>query len=89
MRIPPEDYKTNVGQLCSNFDHVIDREVAIKLTEGKFLADYCAWDWFGYVWFESSKYYCKVMRYNSHIGTVEADTVEDLKSELCSTYGDE
>jgi hypothetical protein len=83
----PEDYIELSTEVASNFDHTYDKEVAERLQEGGFYAGYPAWDWYGSVWFEDGQFHCRVKRYREHIGTVSADSMEELMKETSDKYG--
>lgn len=46
----PSDFEDSDETIMSNFDHIVDNEVAEKIKGQKLFAGYAAWDFFGYVW---------------------------------------
>lgn len=83
----PDDFKVYPDTLISNFNHSIDKEVE-QISKGqKLYAQYTAWDFQGYIWFHSGKWNCEVWKYNSHVDTVTALTLEDIMEEISNKYG--
>lgn len=87
----PDSYYALMENFCSNFDHEINHAVAVKLKEEFAYAGYPAWHWHGKVWYDrdENKYCCRVLRYGTFVGTVYGATPEELKTELCKTYGND
>lgn len=76
----------------SNCDHSIDDGLAESLKEdGNNLATYYAWDFCGYVWWDSEKqqFICQVWRYNVPQEEIAADTLENLMDIVSVKYGEE
>lgn len=87
MKVVPEDYRREGEFGISNFDCVIPDGAEEFLRNNKAWVDYCAWEFFAKVWFEDGKFYSEVMRYCSHIDTVEADTLHELFTETNNRHG--
>lgn len=78
---------TEIDCFCSNYDGVIDEEIAERLRAGFNYAEYPAYGWHGQVWYEGDQFHCEVWRRHVHIDTVSADTAEQLKQDVCDEYG--
>jgi len=78
-----------LSDVMSNFDHEIDKEVAEKLKEGNYFADYPAREFYALIWWdaEASIYKAKVMRYLSHAGTAASPTLRGIMELLSDEYG--
>ncbi len=89
MKKVPENYESIDNEVCSNFDGVIDQHVVKQLKDTDVYSGYPARDWFGKVWYdkETHNFCCQVMRFGSHIDTVETTTMEELKEEVSDKYG--
>ena len=86
------DRHQDLGRVVmTNFDHSIDQDVVKELQRGPYFAQYSGWNFCGYVWRSAKKkvWNCEVWRYNSHIDTVSAKTLEDVMETVCATYGSE
>ncbi len=85
------DYKEMecIGVVMSNFDHLVDLEVAKELIKGNCYAEYTAWEFWAAVWFEDNKYYAMIKRYYYHVNTIEANNLEELMSKCSEEYGDQ
>jgi|GEM_PF-6046410 len=81
-----EDYEELDEEFCSNFDGVINQEVADKLKTGKYKAGYSAWNWHGTVYYDGG-YKCIVRRYGFIMGVAEEETPKELCESLCREYG--
>ena len=89
LRPPPNHYTAKLDRVASNFDHVIDRDIAEKLKTGPFLSTYSAWNFHGTVWWdcELSKYCCLISQYHDEIETIIADSIQDIMDDACDKYG--
>lgn len=85
MRLP-EDY-VETDELMSNFDHQIDRAVEEELKNGRKFAGYPGLNFYGKVWWTGKIWACEVWRYGSYRETVTAETLEELKEDICMEYG--
>lgn len=75
--------------IMSNFDHIIDHEVAARIEFSGETADYPGWNFHGTVYFKAGCWFCRVMVYGALAGVVKAETIEELKEAVCSEYGSE
>lgn len=82
-------YKEELDCLTTNFDGSIDREVEAQLKEQEAYAQFAAWDFCGYVWWNRGRkqWSCRVMVYREHVNTIHADTVEELREAVNDEYG--
>jgi len=80
-------YKQYPEDLLTNFDHSIMPDAENILKSNKVYSQYSAWDFCGYVWFENGKFYCEIWRYNSHINTIKANSLEEIMDEASTKYG--
>lgn len=76
-------------EICSNFDHEINEELAERMKKEKIVADYPGWNFYGTVWYENGKYNCAVMRYRFLQEIISNETFEELKKEVCDKYGND
>jgi len=76
-----------VGDVMSNFDCELDKDVAGKLVGGNCHAGHCAWNFHGTVWYEGGKFHERVMRYGSVAGTLTANSVDELTRAVNDEYG--
>jgi len=75
--------------IMSNSDHVIDYDVVERIKASGEVAEYPGWNFFGNVFFKDNKWYCNVWQYGSVTDLIVSDTIENLKSEVCSRYGND
>lgn len=87
MRQIPQGHIMLKEKFCSNLDQNIDDNVVEKLKTTSCYAPYYAWDWYGDVWFEENKFHCRVMAYGNVVGTVCAETPEELVRLVSDKYG--
>lgn len=82
---PPQD-QPDLGEVMSNFDHVVNDDVAEKLKSGG-VSDYPGWDFHGTVWYSGGEYHCAVHRYKVHVATISALTCADLMDAVSEDFG--
>lgn len=85
----PDGFDEHPEAVMSNFDHEINQEVAEAIKNKPLYSLYAGWNFCGYVWYENNKWCCEVLQYCSHQTTVVADTLEEIMSEVCNSFGDE
>lgn len=73
--------------VMSNADHTIEEDVAKELKKGSFYAQYAGWNFCGYVWWNENKWSCEIWQYNSHIDTVQGDTLQEIMDKVSEEYG--
>lgn len=84
----PDNY-TELDCVMSNFDHMIDKEIELKLKTGAYYAGYGAENFFGEVWWGDNKWNCDIWVLVSYIETFIADTLEEMMTIVCEKYGSE
>lgn len=84
----PEDWP-EIECVMSNCDHSIDADIAARLQAEEAYAQYAAWDFCGYVWWDRTeqRWYCEIWRYNSYRETVGGATLADIMAEASEAYG--
>jgi hypothetical protein len=83
----PKELRFIDEAVMSNFDHEINIEIANKLREGGYYADYSAWNFHGEVWYDDGKWKCEIRRYHRHIKTIVADTLKEIMEQASHEYG--
>jgi len=83
----PESYSEYPEAVMSNCDHTIDYEVAEHIKGKELSAQYAGWNFCGYVWWEGGMWNCEVWHYNSWQKTFNAETLEEMMSDVCDEYG--
>ena len=76
-----------IGRVVSNYNGVVDREIAERLKAEDAVAEYPAWDFFALVWFEDGLYHAEVMRRGVYVDTVSAPSVRLLREECSNRWG--
>ena len=77
------------GPIMSNFDHVINEDIKKALLCGNWHARYPGCNFHARVWHQNDQWNAEVWRYGSYRETISADSLEDLKNDVCSIYGRE
>jgi hypothetical protein len=86
-KIPDEFKYYYGGDIITNLDGSIDRETEKKIKGKKLYASYPAWNFYGGVWWEANQWHCAVKQYHHFMGTLSADTLEELMEEVSDKYG--
>ena len=73
--------------LMSNFDHVVNQDVAQRLRDGNCYAAYPGWNFHALVWFADGKFFCEIWRYRSYVESFCAESPEDLMRAVSDKYG--
>ena len=78
------------NEVMTNFDHSIDYKVAELLKDGKHYAQYSAWNFCGWVYFNIQKqlFIYEVWRYHLCEEIFEYSTLELIMENVCRGYGD-
>jgi hypothetical protein len=86
---PTENMENAVnGNLMSNFDHEVNKDVEKELIEnGNLKAYYPGWEFYGTCWYQNNSFYCRVIRYRNIVVYYKANTPEELMEEISSIYG--
>lgn len=89
LRTIPEGWEEHDENLMSNFDGIVNENVEKDLINNDLYAGYTAWEFYGSVWYDKEEklWYCKVMRYHSHVDTISADSPSELRKEVSDIYG--
>jgi len=87
----PINYKYIEEAMMSNFDHIIDENVAAQLRDQPCYSQYSGWDFCGYVWCVHSeqKYKCEVWTWKEPREIIEADSLEEIMDIVSDKYGGE
>lgn len=85
----PEHYIDSGMELMSNFDGLVDEDVAAHLIMNEETADYPGWNFHARVWYDPFQklWYGRVMRYGSHIDTMTAESPSELRIAISDEYG--
>ena len=51
------------------------------------IADYPASSFFAEVWFEAGFFRCMVRRFHIHVETLQSESFDNLKEEICNRFG--
>lgn len=86
METVPNDFDF-IGDVMSNFDHMIEDGMEEKLKSGKFYGDYSAWNFHAQVWFDGKNFKAMVKRYQAHVGTITALTLEQIMELASDNWG--
>ena len=82
--------RTDIGTVYSNFDHVLDEEIAKRLSEEPdTYGTHAAYNYCAYVWFDDGRWYECVWRYGAPIELLNAESIKDVIRETVETWGDE
>jgi hypothetical protein len=73
----------------TNYDHEIEDGMLEALTEnqGKVYGNHCGYNFCGYVYYHDGKFHEEVMRYGIHVGTMSADSLDELMTVVNNEYG--
>lgn len=84
----PENYTELFGDaVISNFEGVIDHEVAEHLKDQMLYSRYSGWHFNGIVWYENGLWYCELWHMGSYQYTLLADTLEEIQEDVTSVFG--
>ena len=86
-RMPDTFTEYSGDEIMSNFDGQIVQETTDAIKGQELFSRYAGWNFNGKVWFENEKWNCEVWRYGSWSQTFNADTLEEIMSDVCSEYG--
>jgi len=76
-----------LDSVMSNFDGVIDNEIAAQLEGGEYCAPYPACNFYGIVWKSGDKFACQIDQYGFHVETMRAGTLAELRDAVSDEYG--
>lgn len=83
----PEVFREYPEALMSNFDRVIDDNVAEAIQNRPLYAQYAGRNFCGYVWRQDGKWHCEIWTYKSYCETFSADTLQEIMSGVSFEYG--
>lgn len=86
MRIP-ENFSEYHETIMSNCDNIINDNVANAIKGKNLCSQYAGWNFCGYVWYQNSQWYCEVWVYKSWVETFNADTLEEIMTDVSDEYG--
>jgi hypothetical protein len=77
------------GEVYSNFDHTLDKEVLKEVIEnpGTVWGGHAAWEFYGHIYFKDGLFHEEILRYRVIQETLSNESLEDLIAEACSKYG--
>jgi len=85
--MPDAPEGVELGNVWSNYDGVIDREIVVQLMEGGCYAGQPAWNYYGEVWFEDDMFHERVWVHNMIAGTIHAETIDNLQTAVWQHFG--
>ncbi len=73
-----------------NLDHTLDKTVLEQALNGKTIHQHSAWDFCGYIWFDSenNKWFEQVWRFGHPVGIFSNEKLDDVINEVNEKYGD-
>ncbi len=87
-------YTENIGEVMSNFDRVIESEIAERLKVEEVWAGYAGWNFHGRVWWARDhehplwgRWRCEVWCYGHPVTVVEGDELRDIMEEVSDRWG--
>lgn len=86
-RIPESFLEYNGEEIMSNFDGVIISETADAIKGKELFSRYAGWNFNGKVWWQNNLWNCEVWCYGSFQKTFNAETLDEIMSNVCSEYG--
>lgn len=88
MKTKPSTRTTNIGVVMSNFDNTINLDAATRLdNEPDTFGSYSGWDLHGTVWKEDNKYHAEIRVYRNHVDSLSSDSLQQLMTDVCESYG--
>jgi hypothetical protein len=86
LRIP-DNFQELDETVMSNFDGRVDKDVASKIKNQSFYADYTGWNFFAKVWWQNKKWHCEVWQYRNYQETFSAKSLPELRTLVSDEYG--
>lgn len=79
---------TEIGRVVSNFDGVVDEDIAVRLkADPHLMADFPGWNFHAVVFYSGKKYHALVRRYCVVVAVVSADDVDGLRTLINDSWG--
>lgn len=86
-RIPESFLEYDGEEIMSNFDGAIVLETAEAIKGKELFSRYAGWNFNGKVWWQNNLWNCEVWCYGSFQKTFNAETLNEIMSDVCSEYG--
>lgn len=83
----PSNLTEYAEPVMSNYDRLIDEDIAALLKNEPLFSRYPGWNFNGKVWWEDNRWHCAVWQYGSHVNTISEDTLEEIMHSVCEMYG--
>ena len=88
MITKPIDRTTDVGAVMSNFDRLIDDDVARAMVSPDAFAVYAGWDFFcPAVWVDNEQFHCEVWVTGSHVASYSTNSLTELMEVVSDEHG--
>ena len=87
LRIPESFLEYEGEEIMSNFDGAIVSETAEAIKGKELFSRYSGWNFNGKVWWQNNLWNCEVWCYGSFQKTFNAETLDEIMSDVCSEYG--
>ena len=83
----PKNYTHIHKEIASNFDHTVINEVVEQAKHEKVIADYPAYNFLGYVWWDGKQFNCEIWQYKEPVEIIKAPTIEEIMGTASDKYG--
>lgn len=83
----PDNFKLYDVEIMSNFDRLIDYDVAKHIKGKKLFSVYSTWEFHSYVWWEGSMWHCEIWQHHRHTGTVSCKELHEIMRNVSDNYG--
>lgn len=83
----PDDFSDTDDTVMSNFDGVINSDIAEAIKGKPLYAQYTGWNFCGNVWWQNNVWCCEVFCYDSWRETFVSETLDGIMSDVCEKYG--
>ena len=78
----------DIGDMYSNFDHILQNGAEEAVQEGDKYFTHPAWNHYGYVWFADGMFHEMVKQRGTHVATISDESLKQVLAEVNDTYGD-
>lgn len=87
----PDSYEDICKDVMTNNDHSICDGAETLLKENEIVARYPGWNFHGYVWWDRNvqRFKCCVYQFHHPVGTIIAETLQEVMDLCCDKYGAE
>ena len=76
-----------IGEVYSNFDHILNDEIANQLTRGCYLATHPGWNFYGRIIYKDGKFIEMVMVFGNVVEFIVGENIKDVIEETNRKYG--